>query len=153
MNGASMSTGSLLESSDRQPILTRLRQVRADTKAQWGQLDAPRMLCHITDQLRVALGEIPSKPQHNLMSRTLLKWLVVNTGMQPPPGKIQTAPEMLTTSPQAWDADLAVCEQLVARVGAGEAKAEHPAFGPLTPAEWGRLCWKHLDHHLRQFGA
>ena len=30
---------------------------------------------------------------------------------------------------------------------------EHPFFGPLTSAEWDRLQWKHLDHHLRQFGA
>jgi hypothetical protein len=30
---------------------------------------------------------------------------------------------------------------------------EHPFFGPLTATEWDRLQWKHLDHHLRQFGA
>jgi hypothetical protein len=28
----------------------------------------------------------------------------------------------------------------------------HPAFGPLTNNEWGIAAWKHLDHHLRQFG-
>jgi transposase InsO family protein len=38
----------------------------------------------------------------------------------------------------------------------GEAKCTrhpHPFFGPLTPYEWGRGMYKHLDHHLRQFGA
>ena len=29
----------------------------------------------------------------------------------------------------------------------------HPFFGPLTTDEWGRVIWKHLDHHLRQFGV
>jgi hypothetical protein len=29
----------------------------------------------------------------------------------------------------------------------------HPFFGPLTPAEWAILMYKHLDHHLRQFGV
>ena len=29
----------------------------------------------------------------------------------------------------------------------------HTFFGPLTPEEWANLMYKHLDHHLRQFGA
>jgi hypothetical protein len=29
----------------------------------------------------------------------------------------------------------------------------HSFFGPLTPDEWAILMYKHLDHHLRQFGA
>jgi site-specific recombinase XerC len=148
-----MPVPTLLSESDRSTILTRIRQVRPDTPRKWGQMDAARMLCHITDQMRVAVGELVSTPRSTFLSRSFLKWLVVNTGFQAPPGKVQTAPEMLTTSPKSWDADLAVCEALVSRVGAGEAKAEHPTFGRLNPEEWGRLSWKHLDHHLRQFGV
>jgi hypothetical protein len=29
----------------------------------------------------------------------------------------------------------------------------HSFFGPLTPQQWSILMYKHLDHHLRQFGA
>jgi hypothetical protein len=29
----------------------------------------------------------------------------------------------------------------------------HAFFGSLTPDEWAILMYKHLDHHLRQFGA
>jgi transposase InsO family protein len=29
----------------------------------------------------------------------------------------------------------------------------HSFFGPLTPEEWAILMYKHLDHHLRQFGV
>jgi hypothetical protein len=29
----------------------------------------------------------------------------------------------------------------------------HTFFGPLTPDEWAELMYKHVDHHLRQFGA
>lgn len=148
-----MKTGTLLKDEDRAALIARLRQIQPDTPARWGKLNAPAMLCHLADQLRVALGEIPTKAVHTFLSRTLIKWLVVNTGLQPPPGKVETAPEMLTTSPTTWEADLAACEQLAIRVGRGEARTEHPMFGRLNPAEWGRLCWKHLDHHLRQFGV
>lgn len=29
----------------------------------------------------------------------------------------------------------------------------HPIFGNLSQSEWGKAIWKHLDHHLRQFGV
>jgi hypothetical protein len=29
----------------------------------------------------------------------------------------------------------------------------HPFFGPFTPEQWAVFQWKHLDHHLRQFGV
>jgi hypothetical protein len=64
-----------------------------------------------------------------------------------------TAPEMLTSGPGDWDTDLAHVERRIQVVGSGAADAVHPYFGPLTPGDWGRLCWKHLDHHLRQFGC
>ncbi|MEC8832876.1 MAG: DUF1569 domain-containing protein, partial [Bacteroidota bacterium] len=28
----------------------------------------------------------------------------------------------------------------------------HPVFGSFTPEQWGQMQYKHLDHHLRQFG-
>ncbi|HEY5370005.1 MAG TPA: DUF1569 domain-containing protein [Hanamia sp.] len=29
----------------------------------------------------------------------------------------------------------------------------HPFFGKLNRKEWGRLIYKHLDHHLKQFSS
>ncbi len=143
----------LLNDEDRSRLIQRLQRVRPDAKPAWGTLNAPRMLCHAADQMRVALGDLPSKPVHTFASRTLVKFLVVNTGFQPPRGKIQTAPEMLTSQPATWEADLAACVELAERVGSGSARAVHPAFGPLSPEQWGRVCWKHLNHHLVQFGV
>ncbi len=148
-----MAIGTLLNDLDRDQILDRLQRVQRDARPRWGSLDAQRMLCHAADQMRVALGDLPSKPVHTFLSRTLVKFLVVNTGLKPPRGKIRTAPEMLTSQPTSWDTDLAACVELVKRVGSGAAGAVHPSFGPLSPDEWGRLCWKHLSHHLEQFGV
>jgi len=30
---------------------------------------------------------------------------------------------------------------------------EHPSFGYFTPKQWGKMQYKHLDHHLTQFGV
>jgi hypothetical protein len=120
----------LMNSRDRGLILERLHRVRPETRPAWGSLDAPRMLCHVADMMRVALADLPTKPKHSLLSRTLVKSLVVNTGLKPPRGKVQTSPEMLTSRPSSWEADLSACVQLVDRVADGIADAVHPAFGP-----------------------
>lgn len=41
------------------------------------------------------------------------------------------------------------------RKGGPEQCTTHPHsfFGSMTPIEWASLGYKHLDHHLRQFGA
>jgi hypothetical protein len=148
-----MASPTLLAAHDRSRITERLRRLTPDAPAGWGTLDAPRMVCHVADQLRVALGEIPAKPVHTFASRTLLKFLVLRVGIKPPRGKVQTAPEMLLSQPGAWEEDVSTCIDLVERVGRGTATAVHPTLGPLSPRDWGRLCWKHLDHHLVQFGV
>src|SRR5215470_2552027 len=135
-----MALPTLRNDTDRERLLERLRRVPHDAKPLWGKLDAPRMLCHTADVMRIALGELPSKPEHSFFSRTIGKFMVVNTGLQAPRGKIETAPEMMTSKPNSWDADLAACVDLVERVGRGSPTAVHPAFGPLSPDEWGRMC-------------
>jgi hypothetical protein len=143
----------ILDSADREAILQRLRRLQPSLQPRWGQLDAPRMVCHLADSLRVGLGELPARRVDTLASRTVFKWLVVHSPVPPPPGKIQTAPEMLSTEPTDWARDLALVEELVARLSAARTTAVHPFFGPLDPSGWGRLTWKHVDHHLRQFGC
>ncbi len=118
-------------------------------------MNAHQMVCHLADQLRVALGEIKTQSRPGLLRfrpvrRLLVYWLPW------PKGKLPTAPEMLTTAPSEWDRDIAALDALIARFAArspSEEWAVHLAFGPLSGWEWGVLCWKHLDHHLRQFGV
>jgi hypothetical protein len=142
----------LLNAPDRDAILDRLRRLTPTATPRWGALTPPRLLCHLADQLRVALGDTPVKRTDTALTRTLLKLLVVYSPMKPPPGKVQTAPEMLLSGPTSWAADLRSCEDLIARLATTPTGAVHPTFGPLSYGGWGRLAWKHLDHHLRQFG-
>ena len=143
----------LLNAPDRDAVLARLRRVTPDTPARWGTLTAPKMICHLSDAMRVALGELKSTDMSSLLTRTLLRFLVIQTPVFAPPGKARTSPEMLSTAPDAFAADVATCERLMARIGHGEAIGVHPMFGKLSATEWARLGWKHFDHHLRQFGV
>ena len=69
---------------------------------------------------------------------------------------IGAPPEMLTTSSAEWRDDVAALHALVDRVGqkdSSEKWGTHPVFGQVSGEEWGLLCWRHLDYHLRQFGV
>jgi hypothetical protein len=61
-------------SQDTQNLLSRIRQVRSDSRRDWGKMSPPQMICHLSDAFRVALGERQATPQDNLFTRTLLKW-------------------------------------------------------------------------------
>ena len=143
----------LLANSDRHSLLTRVRSLTPESMPEAGTLTTPHMLCHIADQIAVALGDIPGKRQDTWITRTLAKWFVLYAPIAIPFGKVSTVPEMLTTQPLDWEHDLARFEILVNRFADADHSALHAVFGELSHREWGILAAKHIDHHLRQFGA
>lgn len=131
-------------------------------------MSAARMVCHVTDHLRLALGDVPVQAA-DLQIRIGGRRIPVGRGMlwfKPsrivmvhwlpwPKGWVGAAPEMLRTTPGEWSADITRLHETIERAGARDAADEwgaHPVFGRLSGREWGRICWKHLDYHLRQFG-
>ncbi len=139
--------------SQRKALLERLRQVSAEGQPLWGTMTAHQMICHIGDQMRVALGDVGTRDRSRLLSRTLLKWLVIHLPLPVPKGKIKTVSEMQSTRPATWDDDLQTVEELALRLASATSPAPHPVFGQLSSSQWGILAAKHLDHHLRQFGV
>ncbi|NNG17703.1 MAG: DUF1569 domain-containing protein [Gemmatimonadales bacterium] len=144
---------SLMNAADREAVTDRLHRLTPDAPNKWGRMTAHEAVCHMSDQLRVGLGDLTTSGQPGLVTRTLGKWIVLHLPLPIPRGRIETVPEMQTARPATWGADLAACTELIRRVGGGQASGTHPAFGPTTPAEWGVLAYKHLDHHLQQFGV
>jgi hypothetical protein len=69
---------------------------------------------------------------------------------------VQSPPESLLTDAAAWDSDLATLRDLVeqfAQHGERDAWPDHPYFGRMNRRDWGVFCHRHIDYHLRQFGA
>jgi hypothetical protein len=141
------------DTTDRAALVARLDRLTPKSSAQWGAMSAHQMVCHISDQMRVAMGDVECERRGKFVLRHIARWLVIHTPVRPPPGKVQTAPEMQRTEPKAWAEDMQTCRDLVARTATDDARGIHPTFGPLTDREWGILVFKHMDHHLRQFGV
>ncbi len=150
---------SAMHAADREDLQRRLGALDEASKAAWGKMTVGEMVCHLGDQIRLALGRIETADQSSWASRQILKRLVL-WGMPAPRGRVDTLPEINQgqgrgTRPTDFEADRAQTEQLLADFLATseEDLHAHSMMGPLTKAQWARLIYVHMDHHLRQFGV
>ena len=144
---------------DKAELLRRLRNVRPDSTGRWGRMSAHQMVCHLVDSFHMATGEKPVSQATSAFRRTILKWIVLYLPLRWPAG-ILTTPEIDQeiggTRPVDFDADIARLEALMVLVTARKRNfvwQMHPIFGPMSEADWLRWAYRHVDHHLRQFGA
>ena len=147
---------SLFTKAGLDSMLQRIESLRPDSPRQWGKMTLPQMLAHCQPPLRVAMGELPLK-------RSLIGFLFGRMAkrklLSPEPWKhgMPTAPEFRVTDLRDFAKEKSALIELARRFGergpAALGSHVHPFFGPLTPNEWHALQWRHLDHHLRQFGA
>ncbi|MBC7842412.1 MAG: DUF1569 domain-containing protein [Gemmatimonadaceae bacterium] len=143
---------SLNNAADRASLIARLEKLAPDMQPRWGRMSAPKMLAHITDAFRMALGDLPVKPKKiPLVGSFPVKQLVIH--VLPFPKNSPTAPEIISREPEAFDVERSNAKALIARLAGNVTYATHPIFGSLTKSEWGALGYKHFDHHLRQFGV
>lgn len=137
-------------------VKARLATVRADSPRQWGKMTAPQAVAHLAIGLEGALGDLtmPRMFLGRLVGRLVKKQALGND--EPFIRNAPTAPALLVSDARDLDRERARLLQLIDRFAAGPSACTtlpHPFFGPLTPDEWAVLEYKHLDHHLRQFGA
>ena len=143
----------LYREGPRRELRDRLARLTSDSRPVWGKFDAPKMVVHCADAIRMALGQLPTKSKNTPLRRAPLKQLFVY--WMPWPKGVPTAPELLERTPADWDAEVDVLLELMEEAGRaprGYEWGEHPAFGRMSHRAWGVLGYRHLDHHFRQFG-
>jgi hypothetical protein len=132
----------------------RVQRLNPQQRPQWGTMSAVQMVVHLTDSLRMASGELDVAPKKVAIRFSPLKQLALY--VLPIPKGLPTSPELIARKPADWTAEIAdLREQLNGLVerGAEALAPSHPAFGTLTARQWGVLVYRHMDHHLRQFGV
>ncbi len=140
--------------SDRSALLDRLTRLNADAKPQWGKMNCAQMLAHLNDSMRMTVGDLPAQSKGGPLRYTPLKQLIIY--WLPWPQGAPTAPELISRAPDGIEQETAAVQALVERFAQCADKSqwpEHPAFGKLSAKDWGVLAYRHIDHHLRQFGV
>ena len=147
---------SLAKESTRRELHARLDALRPDLAAKWGSMTCPEMLVHLVEGMRLGAGEYPTRTRKLIIRHFPLKQLLVY--LIPLPKSVKApARELMTKGRDVdWEATIADLRRRIddfPRLLASGVRAEHPYFGPLSDRAWGRMGWKHIDHHLRQFGV
>ncbi|WP_373523883.1 DUF1569 domain-containing protein [Aquiflexum sp.] len=146
----------IFNEEDYAEIRKRIMALSASSLRKWGKMDLQQMLLHCTAQLKLAVGEIPSKPQGpSLMRSGLGKWLLFSNLPWPKGAKTPDEMNVETNSFLVTDIELEKKDLLnyLEEVKRQDELYPHPFFGNLKRDEWSRLIYKHLDHHLKQFGS
>lgn len=137
-------------------VILRVENLEPAAVRQWGKMDVAQMMAHCSAGLDMARGQL--NPPRIFIGRLLgpiFKPVFTN---EKPFGKNAPTDKKLVVSDQRDF--VREQEQLKLKLRqfheGGEAQCTrhpHPFFGALTPQAWGRGMYKHMDHHLRQFGA
>jgi hypothetical protein len=144
---------SIFQAGSRAELQQRLASLAPDHAPLWGKMNAPKMVVHLADALKMALGELPVKPRKTFLRFPVIKQLIIH--VMPWPKGTPTAPELLARVPAAWNGEVVTLSALVEKFSTRSAKdvwPPHPAFGKMSGRLWGALVYRHCDHHFTQFG-
>ena len=136
-------------------MLERLENLSPDSQARFGKMDVAQMLAHVTANLEMAMSD--EKVKQTLEGRIFgffAKRHILNKGV---PKNIPSGPRTMISDPREFDKEKEglrrKLEQFIKAGEAGMTNQPHDFFGRMTPNEWARLQYVHLEHHFKQFGA
>jgi hypothetical protein len=137
-------------------IVMRIARLKPAAKALWGKMNAAQMLAHCKAPLEVALGD-------RILKHSFIGWLFGKMAkkkmLKEPPFQhnLPTEGTFVVKDERVFSDEQEQLFTLIKRFAEADpqtiAARVHPFFGKMTIDEWGILQWKHLDHHLRQFGV
>lgn len=141
-------------------IKQRIMCLRPESKRQWGSMTPAQTLAHCTSGLQMATGVI--NPRRTSFPANMIGLVIkplVFADDKPMRRNSPSSPDLFPVNPNQCDFEhertqlIATIESFVAMGSSGCSQHPHPFFGPLKPEQWAILMYKHLDHHLRQFGV
>ena len=147
---------SIFEPTTKSEILRRIDSLTPQSQALWGKMSVSQMLKHCSEGAGLATGALRAK--RSFIGRTIgpfFKSLTVNE--KPFSKNSPTLPQLVITGDPDFEKERAHLRRVVEELSDGGPSKTgvqpHPFFGKLEPEAWGTLSYKHLDHHLRQFGV
>lgn len=148
---------SVFNAADVDVLIARINKLTPATKPQWGKMAVGQMLAHCNVSYELVYTDKHPKP--NAVMKFIIKKLVKNLVVSEKPYKQNnsTAPAFLIKEDKDFATEkTCLVDHLHKTLQLGEdyfdGKESH-SFGSLNVTEWNNMFYKHLDHHLRQFGV
>lgn len=146
----------LFDQAALEESLSRIEQLSPETQAQWGKMNVAQMLNHCSSTMEVARGQRHIK---RLFIGYILGGMIKKHFYNDAPVKKNspTHPTFVVVDNKEFEKEKNILIDHLKAFTAGGAEActssPHAFFGKLTKEQWGMGMYKHLDHHLKQFGV
>ena len=141
-------------------VKQRIMSLTPESERQWGSMTLAQTLAHCTSGVQMAMGIInPRRASFpaNIIG-PLIKPLVLGDD-KPLRRNSPSSPELFSGDSKQCDFErertqlIAALDSFATQGASCCSQHPHPFFGPLKPQQWAILVYKHVDHHLRQFGV
>ena len=143
----------MFDTAVKQDIIDRINKLTPQTQRLWGKMDVAQMLAHVQLPISCAYGT------HQVKGSFLLKLLgpffkSVLYNEKPYKQGLPTDSSYVVVDKKEFEAEKKGLLEKVNKFSAETVVLEnHPVWGKLTKEQWSKATWKHLDHHLKQFGV
>lgn len=147
----------IFNSADAAQLVERINQLKSNSPALWGKMNAGKMLAHCNVFFEMEYDGTHEKP--NFFMKFILKMFVKDSVIsdKPYPKNGGTAPAMVIKEEKNFEVEkIRLTNYIIKTQELGEAhfnNRESLNFGVLNKTEWNTLFVKHIDHHLRQFSV
>lgn len=152
-----MALPSVYNKTEAQNLIDRINYLTPATPAKWGKMNVAQMLAHSNVTYEYVFDE--RNDNHNFLMKFILKTFVkkVVTNEIPYKNNSRTAPAFIIADEREFEKEKTRLINYINKVvEKGESFFQgkiSSSFGELTPTEWNNMMYKHIDHHLRQFGV
>ena len=135
-------------------LVSRLNNLNKSTSANWGKMDPGQMLYHCQMPLNIILEKEDYGVKPNWLINLLFKKSMYSD--KPWRKNLPTAKGFAISDTKDFETEKHAISDLLNELNSQRSRNDwqpHPAFGKLTKEQWGKMQYKHLDHHFRQFGV
>ena len=149
-----MEVKNLFDPAVKQDIIARINKLTPESKALWGKMNVGQMLAHL--QVPIGVADGTQKLKRTIFGRIvgpMVKSIIYND--KPFKRSLPTDPSFVMIGNEK-DFETEKEKLLIIVSNFTEASIvneTHTFFGKLTKEQWSKGTWKHLDHHLQQFGV
>lgn len=138
---------------EKNEFVKRVNAVEQNDTAKFGRMNVNQMICHCTDQLRMALGELKGLHRENVDMAKIREMRDAGKSLPTVDGLDQVGGQ--GTKPTTLDNDKQILISYIEKfISCGDEFPFHfhPFMGDMNKEKWDRLVVYHLNHHLGQFG-